>query len=103
MSDNPVFRENQIDASKLGCLLLHRNETADVNTTLEKNHINPYCMIRVNMRNLLNPEKLLPVETENERSKNLLWQMVTSVDSFNSPLSGEICGVLTTFEEVQST
>ncbi len=103
MSDNPDFRDNQIDASKLGCLLLHRNETADVNTTFEKNHINPYCMIRVNMRNVLNPEKLLPVETEIERSKNLLWQMVTSVDSFNSPLSGEICCVLTTFEEVQST
>jgi hypothetical protein len=91
-TESAEFQEMSFCCSKLGCLLLHCNDTNDVH------HFNPFLMMPINMRVHLNLSKLVPVDTEDARDQNAFWKMVNCYDPMQSPLSGTFSGVLASFQ-----
>ena len=87
------FQEMSFCCSKLGCLLLHCNNTNDLH------HFNPFLMMPINMRVQLNLSKLVPVDTDDALDQNALWKMVNCYDPMHSPVSGIFSGVLASFQE----
>jgi len=93
MTESPEFQEMSFACSKLGCLLLHCNNTNDIH------HFNPLFMMPTNMRVQLNLSKLVPVDTDDALDQNALWKMVNCYDPMHSPVSGNFSGVSASFQE----
>jgi hypothetical protein len=93
MTELLEFQEMSFCCSKLGCLLLHCNNTNDIH------HFNPFLMMPINMRVHLNLSKLVPVDTDDALDQNALWKMVNCYEPMHSPVSGIFSGVLASFQE----
>jgi hypothetical protein len=89
----PEFQEMSFSCSKLGCLLLHCNNTNDIH------HFNPFFMMPTNMRVQLNLSKLVPVDNDDALKQNAMWNMVNCYDPMDSPVLGSFSGVLASFQE----
>ena len=92
MAQSSKFESVSFPVSKLGCLLLHSNDTDSVT------EFNPFWMMQVNLRVRLNVSKLMPVEND-EADNNVLLRMVNCSNLANSPIAGLYYGVFTSFAE----
>ncbi len=98
MSSKTKFYDlNSFVSSKVGCLLLHQNETKlneeNLNDLVFPGY-NPFFMPNVNIRTRLEFEKVVTCSSDEEKDKNFLYKTSLATDSSSNPLANKITVVI---------